>query len=86
MCLRLQKYSEAIELNAYDADCYLKRAAAFMKLEKYQGNMGNHLIWHGMDSKHIELLVSNSDSCNDRSSGIVKQFSSKQLLIGWFEE
>ena len=44
MCLRLQKYSEAIELNAYDADCYLKRAAAFMKLENYQGNIGNHLI------------------------------------------
>lgn len=86
MCLRLQKYSEAIELNAYDADCYLKRAAAFMKLENYQGNIGNRLIWHRMASKYIELLVSNSDSCNRRSSGIVRHFSSKQLLIGWFEE
>ena len=37
-----QKYSNAIELNAYDADCYLKRAAAFMKLANYQGNMCNH--------------------------------------------
>ena len=34
----LQKYSDAIELNAYDAEFYLKRAAAFMKLTNYQGN------------------------------------------------
>lgn len=34
----LQKYSDAIELNAYDAEFYLKRAAAFMKLKNYQGN------------------------------------------------
>ena len=36
--LILQKYSDAIELNAYDAEFYLKRAAAFMKLTNYQGN------------------------------------------------
>lgn len=34
--LAVKKYSGAIDLNAYDADCYLKRAAAFMKLENYQ--------------------------------------------------
>jgi len=34
--LAVKKYSEAIELNAYDAEFYLKRAAAYMKLENYQ--------------------------------------------------
>ncbi|KAL9973430.1 hypothetical protein ACROYT_G019890 [Oculina patagonica] len=34
--LAVKKYSDAIELNAYDAEIYLKRAAAFMKLTNYQ--------------------------------------------------
>lgn len=33
----LQKYTEALELNAYDAETYLKRAAAYMKLSNNQG-------------------------------------------------
>ena len=41
----LQKYTEALELNAYDAETYLKRAAAYMKLSNNQGIWSNAIVY-----------------------------------------
>jgi len=52
----LQKYSDAIELNAYDAEFYLKRAAAFMKITNYQGNQWTQ-FFNGMKYFECNKLI-----------------------------
>ena len=54
--LILQKYSDAIELNAYDAEFYLKRAAAFMKITNYQGNQWTQ-FFNGMKYFECNKLI-----------------------------
>ncbi|KAJ7356194.1 Suppressor of G2 allele of SKP1 [Desmophyllum pertusum] len=51
--LAIKKYSEAIELNAYDAEFYLKRAAAFMKLANYQAAAADTSSAHQFYSLNI---------------------------------